>query len=432
MNKYLRNKKTLKTCHIYAMLSKSKKAKHLSFHTPGHKNPNWDITELSFSDNLSNPKGCIKQAEEDIANLLGAKRSFILTDGSTSGIFCMLYALKERGVKSVAIPLSSHKSVYNACSVLGISIHTFLMEKNELGIEQFPPISAIKSALDNAGALLLVSPNYYGKTADYTAIKSLCNEQGKPLLIDGAHGGHLRFNERLHPRKYADLFVDGVHKSLPSLTQGAVVSTTNEEFVTPLKKAVDIFRTTSPSYPIMASVEYAVKYPKNEKLEGLVRAFASENPLRIALHEDYTKLCVVFGKSAFDAEKYFEEKGIFAEFCDGNVIMFYLSPATTIRQFKKLVATLKKAFQAFPLQSVRRVPAPTVAELCDGKRETELVEINECEGRICANTCGLFPPCTPLVLRGEVVTREKIELLKNANNTFGLQENKMSVYKVEL
>ena len=430
MNKYLRNKKTLKPCHIYAMLSKSKKAKHLSFHTPGHKIAKWDITELSFSDNLSNPKGCIKQAEEDIANLLGAKRSFILTDGSTSGIFCMLYTLKERGVQSVAIPLSSHKSVYNACSVLGISIHTFLMEKNELGIEQFPPISAIKLALDNAGALLLVSPNYYGKTADYTAIRVLCDEQGKPLLIDGAHGGHLRFNGRLHPKKYADLFVDGVHKSLPALTQGAVVSTTNELFIEPLKKAVDIFRTTSPSYPIMASVEYAIKYPKNEKLEGLVRVFASENPTRIALHEDYTKLCVVFGKSAFDAEKYFEKKGIFAEFCDGNVVMFYLSPATKISEFNKLKKALKKAFEIFPYEGAHLVPAPTVSHIQLEKNEVESVELENSEGRICANTCGLFPPCTPLILRGEIIQKDKIELLKNADNSFGLQENKISVFKV--
>ena len=304
------------------------------------------------------------------------------------------------------------------------------MEKNELGIEQFPPIFAIKSALDNAGALLLVSPNYYGKTADYTAIKKLCNEQGKPLLIDGAHGGHLRFDSNLHASAFADMWVDGVHKSLPALTQGAVVSTTNEEFVDPLKKAVDVFRTTSPSYPIMASVEYAVKYPKNEKLEGIVRAFAKENSSRIALHEDYTKLCVVFGKSAFDAEKYLEKQGVYAEFCDGNIIMFYLSPATTIWQFKKLVRALKKAFQKFPFECVGRIPTPTVPEFLHSEMETEFVEIEDSEGRICANTCGLFPPCTPLILQGEVVTREKIELLKNANNTFGLQENKISVYKV--
>ena len=430
MNKYFRDKKILQSCHIYRMLSRSAKEKHISFHTPGHKNPKWDITELSFSDNLSNPKGCIKEAEQDISSLLNAKQSFLLTDGSTCGIFCMLYSLKQEGINSVAIPLSSHKSVYNACSVLGISIFPFEMEKNETGIEEFPCVSVIKTALDKAGALLVVSPNYYGKTANFAALRKLCDEQNKPLLVDGAHGGHLRFEKQLHPSSYADMWVDGVHKSLPALTQGAVVSTANDNFLKSLKKAVDIFRTTSPSYPIMASVEYAVKFPNNEKLEKLVREFAKQNPARIQLHEDYTKLCAVFGSAAFKAEKYLEEHGVFAEFCDGYVIMFYLSPATATSQFKRLAKRLQKAFQIFPLERVVLVPAPTLFGVLQEETKTELVELDKSEGRVCANTCGLFPPCTPLILKGERVEREKIELLKNANNTFGLQENKMTVFKV--
>ncbi len=430
MNMYFRNKQVLKTCHIYGMLSQSNKAKHLSFHTPGHKVSKWDITELSYSDNLSNPKSCIKQAEEDIAKILNAKRSFILTDGSTSGIFCMLYALKQTGSNSVAIPLSSHKSVYNACSVLGISPVAFPMQKNKNGIEEFPDISVLKTALDRVDALLVTSPNYYGKTANFKQLRELCDKQSKPLLVDGAHGGHLHFGERLHAGFFADLWVDGVHKSLPALTQGAVVSAKSERFGNALKKAVDIFRTTSPSYPIMASVEYAVKFPKNEELERLVREFASQNSARVKVHEDYTKLCVIFGKSAFSAEKYFEKNGVFAEFCDGNVIMFYLSPATTKIQFKKLTRLLDKAFGIFPVEYVELVPAPTISDIPCNKNDTEWVEIEESEGRICASVCGLFPPCTPLILVGERIKKEKIELLKNADNTFGLQENKIHVFKV--
>ena len=430
MNKFLQNKKVLKSCHIYAMLSRSNRAKHVSFHTPGHKVAKWDITELSYSDNLSNPKGCIKQAEEDIAKLLNAKRSFILTDGSTSGIFCMLYALKQKGITRVAIPLSSHKSVYNACSALGISPVVFAMHKNRFGIEEFPSLTVIKTALDNADALLVVSPNYYGKTADYPSLRSLCDEQGKPLVVDGAHGGHLRYDKTLHAGYFADLWVDGVHKSLPALTQGAVVSTKSELFENELRKAVDIFRTTSPSYPIMASVEYAVKFPKNQALESLVREFASQNPDRILLHEDYTKLCVTFGANAFDAEKYLEKKGVFAEFCDGNVIMFYLSPATKKSAFVRLTKLLKKAFEIFPYEPIELVPAPSLSEISLCEKETELIDVALSEGRICANPCGLFPPCVPLILAGERIEKEKIQLLKNADNTFGLQENKISVFKV--
>ena len=412
------------------MLSHSNKKRHLSFHTPGHKIAKWDITELSYSDNLSNPKGCIKQAEQDIAKFLRAKRSFILTDGSTSGIFCMLYALKREGVERIAIPLSSHKSVYNACSVLGLYPVTFASEKNEFGIEEIPSIPVIKTALEQADALLIVSPNYYGKTADFSSLRALCDEQNKPLVVDGAHGGHLRYETKLHASDYADLWVDGVHKSLPALTQGAVVSTKTERFEKALTEAVDIFRTTSPSYPIMASVEYAIKYPKNEKLEGQVREFANQNPTRIHLHEDYTKLCVPFGSSAFSAEKYLEKKGVFAEFCDGNVIMFYLSPATKTSQFRKLKKYLKKSFDVFPIVDVELVPAPLVSSVLLGENDTEFIEIEQSEGRICANTCGLFPPCTPLIFKGEIIKKEKIQLLKTADNTFGLQENKIQVFKV--
>ena len=70
-------KSVLKNCKIYQMLFKSGKEKHLSFHTPGHKAGKWDITELAYSDNLSAPKGCILQAEKDIATILGAEKSFI-------------------------------------------------------------------------------------------------------------------------------------------------------------------------------------------------------------------------------------------------------------------------------------------------------------------------------------------------------------------
>ena len=125
MNAFFKNKTVLKTCQIYKMLADHSKSKHLSFHTPGHKQGKWDITELSYSDNLSDPTGCILFAERDIAEILGANKSFILTDGSTSGVLAMVYAAKLLGVKAIAFPTLSHKSVYNACALTGIKAVTF-------------------------------------------------------------------------------------------------------------------------------------------------------------------------------------------------------------------------------------------------------------------------------------------------------------------
>lgn len=107
-----------KTCHIAKMLQTQAKKKHISFHTPGHKRRGYDITELSYSDNLSAPRGCIRAAEEDIRNALHSACCFILTDGSTSGVLALL---KASGVRSLALPENAHKSVFAGCALLHIT-----------------------------------------------------------------------------------------------------------------------------------------------------------------------------------------------------------------------------------------------------------------------------------------------------------------------
>ena len=431
MDKFLKNKAVLADCKIYQMLDASARTKHISYHTPGHKTGVWDITELSYSDNLSCPRGCIAEAEKDIAKILGAKKSFILTDGSTSGVLSMLYAAKMLGAKTVAFCEKSHKSVFNGCVLLGLTPLLYPCENREK-IPFQSTMSALNAEFDEifkqADVLFFTSPDYYGNVADLAGAREYCNKTGKLLLIDGAHGGHLHFDKKLYAGTYADMWVDGVHKSLPALTQGAVVSARNEKTAATLKNGVDIFRTTSPSYPIMASVEYAVKYPRNEALEKAVKGYQTHE--RVYQNEDWTKLCVRLGKDAFAAEKELEKEGIYAEFCDGNVLTFYLSPAVTIQEFEGLVKRLEVLFKKYPLQEkkdIQSIPAPTLSL----KNEKEWVLLEEAEGRYCAGLCGLFPPCTPLFLIGEKITAEKWKLLKNSNNVFGLKDGKIMVFREE-
>ncbi|MBE7086054.1 MAG: aminotransferase class I/II-fold pyridoxal phosphate-dependent enzyme [Clostridiales bacterium] len=429
------NDSVLKDCKIYQMLQENAEKQHLSFHTPGHKVGAWDITELSFSDNLACPRGCILQAETDIARILGAEKSFLLTDGSTCGVLSMLYVAKSVGVRKIAVCRSTHKSFYNGCSLLGLTPLTYAPYEDEK--IPFPPtMSVLKSdfaeILEQADALFLTSPDYYGNVADLRNIREYCDQTGKLLLIDGAHGGHLHFDKKLYAGGYADLWVDGVHKSLPALTQGAVVSAKNAVLAEKLQEAVGIFRTTSPSYPIMASVEYAVKYPRNNELEIAVKAYAKTSP-RLLLKEDWTKLCAVFGGDAFAVEEELQARGIYPEFCDGNVIMFYLSPATKKEEFDGLRVALNELFIKYPLhgskikeKGFQSAPVPFVL---DKNANTEWVEMENAVGEICAADCGLFPPCTPLIARGERITEEKINLLHKAGNVFGLSDGKILTVK---
>lgn len=435
MREYFRDENTANECKIYRMLVEQSE-RHLSFHTPGHKVGGWDITELSYSDNLSAPKGCIKEAEEDVAKILGAKRSFLLTDGSTSGVLAMLYAAKACGVRTLAVCEASHKSLFNGAKVLGLELLVYpSFSKGKIPFA--PTVSALNAAygaiFKAADAVFLTSPDYYGNVADLAAWRKFCDEEKKLLLIDGAHGGHLHFDRAHYAGSVADLWVDGVHKSLPALTQGAVVSARTQDLAEALREGVDVFRTTSPSYPIMASVEYAVKYPRNVALEERVRVFTN-NEERAYTNDDWTKLCVRFGKHAFEAEERLEARGIYPEFCDGNVVAFYLSPQTSEADFECLKKELSELFLRYPdweaeegEKGVQRNPAPSTF----AKDEVERVKIEEAEGRICAADCGLFPPCTPLFRVGDRMDAEGLRLLARAHHAFGVSDGEVFALKRE-
>ena len=310
---------------------------HLSFHTPGHKRAGEDITELCYSDSLLSPRGVIAAAEKDIAEILGAARSFILTDGSTCGIFSMLYALKAQGVRSLAFPESSHRSVSNACRALSLTPVPILQTVRR-GISVQPSAAAIEAAVKSADALLLTSPDYYGFLAPMSEARQICATHAKPFIIDGAHGAHLHFTD-MYAGKYADMWVDGVHKSLPALTQGAVVSAKTERWAAALREGVRTFRTTSPSYPIMASVEEAVKFPRNPAIEAAAEELKGR--LGALENDDWTKIAIFFGAYADGAESALEAAGVYPEFNDKNYLMFYLSPCTEKEDLLRLEGLLQ-------------------------------------------------------------------------------------------
>ena len=336
----------------------------------------------------------------------------------------MLFTAKSSGVKRLAVREDSHKSVFNGCALLGISPVLLPVEKKG-GIPLPVTLSDIEQA--DADAVFITSPDYYGNIPDLQAIGEYCKNTGKMLVIDGAHGGHLHFNKTLYAGEYADLWVDGVHKSLPALTQGAIVCAKTAALSQKLARAVDIFRTTSPSYPIMASVEYAAKYPQNEWLQTQASAWQKGTD-RLYLGDDWTKIVALFGKNAEIVHERLRKEGVYAEFCDGNAVTFYLSPATTKRDFLRLKKRLAALFETYLYVPVDDVPAPVVFEKTG---EKEWVEMEKSIGRICAEFCGLFPPCTPLICVGEVITEEKIRLLQNADNAFGIKGKEISVFKAE-
>ena len=448
--------------HIYGALLAYKKRRSARFHMPGHKaSRRWfrlfrdaalDVTELSATDCLENPDGAIAEAQADIARLLGARRSYILTDGATAGVFALLYIVRKRGGK-VLVSRNSHKSVYNACALLGVE--PVIVQNTERDGVLLPPTSAdIETALRKdakIGAVLLTSPDYFGNVANYEAISKVCHRYEKLFFVDGSHGAYLCFDpdeSGLYAGRFADAWVDSSHKTMPTLTQGALLNVGDESLVPAAEEALDIFRTTSPSYPIMASVEYGVKLLEEQGADlidvvkrelALLKARFKKRGIAFYGGSRTLVLAVDFaqaGVSAQAAQEELERRGIFAELNDGRYVLFYFSPLTPPRQLARLERGVRAVLRMRALKGsftrthgyasgVKKFGYLTAFSL-----PAETVPLEEAVGRVAARNAGITPPCYPVVVAGEQITEEAAKELAGARHTFGVSDGKISVIHI--
>ena len=450
--------KNMRTPLIFSALEKYAEAGAVRFHMPGHKgrgeryasfNVERDITELSFSGCLSADSGIVFEAEKNIAEILSARRSHIVTDGSTAAVLAMIFVASTRG-KKLIIPRESHKSVYNGLRIFGME--PLFLPSAECDCGNISDVGKIEKILEqnpDAAGAMLVSPDYYGRVQDMRSARKILSAKGKLLFIDGAHGAHLKFcNEKLYAGTYADIWADGLHKTLPCLTQGALLNINNEEILSAAETGLDLFRTTSPSYPIMASCEAGVymaeAFGKSgfERLYGFSRAFKKKAEAAGYVFydtEDEAKIVLDCARSGVAADKLFsalEKDGVFAEFSDGRYIVMMISQNTEEKDFLRALSSLekyggenekisvnvrKRALNKFPERAMSYVSAINA--------EYETVECDRAAGRIAACNMGFFPPCFPAIAAGERIDGETAFLLSSAENAFGLRGGKFKVVK---
>ena len=439
---------------IYNQLKKKARTNR-AFHMPGHKGrgdflkkfpvADMDVTELSWSDNLACPEGVIAGAQRDIAEILGAKRSYILTDGSSSGVMSMIFAASKRGNK-IIVPRNSHQSVWNACKILGLE-PVIVQGATKSGIIQPPEPDTIARLIVNdvnIAGMIVASPDYYGNIAPLDKYKEILRANKRLLMVDGAHGAHLAFSSGRtdYAGTYADIWVDGAHKTLATLTQGAILNLNNESIISDVEEGLNIFRTTSPSYPVMASVEYGVKLLANdqslvEKAREAAELIKGDSSIILYNSADWTKVavdCEPFNISADIAAEELEKRGVYCEFSDGRYLLFYLSPAVTAGDIKLLKKALKSVLSNKNLAGSYRprcviIPAArTYSFQYALKKPSEWVPLEAAVGRMCAQSAGFTPPCIPVCVAGEMITDAAVRSLKSGK-TFGLSNGKIKVVK---
>ncbi len=244
------------------------------FHMPGHKRlvqpapglpADWDVTEVPGTDDLHDADGILLEAMKRTASLCGADRTWYLVNGSTCGLLAGIRALARRG-SQVICARNCHKAVFHAIELSGYKVHWIMPHVDESwGICGGITAGQVRQALKkhpSAKAVILTSPTYEGVLSDIAGICEICHQYGIPVLVDEAHGAHLM--PASLPAGFpagalagdADLTVQSPHKTLPSLTQTALLHLRGK-LVDPenVEKELDIFETSSPSYPLMASLD---------------------------------------------------------------------------------------------------------------------------------------------------------------------------------
>lgn len=304
---------------LYEKLKEYAKGDHLAMHMPGHKRNekflkgfpiDIDITEIDGFDNLHNMQGVLLDTAELAAKIYGATMCYPLVNGSSAGILAAITAEAGAG-GCVLMARNCHKSVYHAVQINGLKAYYLYPDVDEYGILGGIDAKAVEAELKDKGdirAVILTSPTFEGVVSDVKEIAEVCHRFEVPLIVDAAHGAHFGFHSRFPKNAVecgADYAVMSLHKTLPALTQCALLAVNDENGMVNLKKVefcLSLYETTSPSYILMAAIDECLRTIKkgaNElfsqfvlKLDALYDALNGLKKLKAIKLDDPSKIVI--------------------------------------------------------------------------------------------------------------------------------------------
>ena len=398
-----------------------------------------DITEVDPLDNLHAPEGIILEAQQLLAKTYGVKKAYFMVNGSTGGNLCSIFAAFNEG-DEVLVERNCHKSIYNGLILRKLKvkyIEPLIDEK--LGIFLPPDKKNIYDAIEqceNLKGIILTYPSYFGITYDIGEVLLDLKKRGLKIVVDSAHGAHFIANNKLPKAIYGipDYVVLSAHKTLPALTQGSyLLSNTDDNDV---EFYLNTFMTTSPSYLIMSSLDYARYYldeygydeyerliNKAEKYRSIINSLNKVHIIsKEDLAEDYdidkSRYIVTVSKeySGHKLLEYLREQGIQCEMSFASGVVLLLSPINDDDDFKKLL----KSFENLQLKDIRQdnyskyysfIPKKVLEPYEVFKKECKYIKINEADKNIACEAIIPYPPGIPLLCPGEVITKEAIDII---------------------
>lgn len=428
-------------CKLYNFL---KNNNNYPFHMPGHKrNPRYvelmsmgaalDITEICGADNLHGADGIILSAMERASRLWDSDKSYILVNGSTCGLLTAMWTVAHRGDK-VLVSRNCHKSVYHGIELLGLR-PVFLTPEylEDIGVYGELKAETVKKAIDkhsDAVCVIAVSPTYEGYISDLSAISELCHRAGMVLIADEAHGAHLDLSPCFTGgavRAWADITVHSLHKTLPALTQTAMLHLKGDRVDRGrLEHGLAIFQSSSPSYLLMSSAEQATAMAEHREdfevwyslIKGLYRDMLGLKGVYLlpeSENRDSSKL-VIKGKNGIALAAFLRDKGIELEYATESFALAMTGLGDRCEGFQKLAAALFAADNAVETAKKASFDYP----YCEGELETdietalrssaELMPLSKAAGRVSAEYIWAYPPGIPLIIPGQPISKELAEI----------------------
>jgi len=455
---------------IYNKLLENKK---IPMHMPGHKRntaiapylkhlgADLDITEIEGFDNLHSPDGIILESMEKAAKLRGAKSAFYLVNGTTAGILAGISATVSYG-DTVICARNCHKSVYNALELIGAKTRFVMPEiHSKTGISGSISPSEIEKAIKEnpyAKLVILTSPTYEGVTSDLKKICEIAHSHNIPVLVDSAHGAHLGFTKDFLSDSIsqgADISVESLHKTLPSLTQTAILYA-NGDLVNYEKigDKISVFQSSSPSYLLMASIDGCINLLEeqgeelfdawNERLELFYNKCENLENLKLLTSDseffglDKSKIVILTNSGEWLTDE-LRKMGIECEMTAPHYVVAMTGMGDTkemLSYFASCLLKLDNVAQKWESGEETAIILPEKAmEIKEAKeKDTEWAELENCAGRISAGYVFAYPPGIPIICPGEVISEEINDLLLTYYNEDksilkNLLENKVKVVK---
>lgn len=440
------------------------------FHVPGHRSGrglqpeahilrdimNIDLTELTGLDDLHDPEGPILQAQQLAAQCFGAELTFFLVNGSTVGNLAALLTLCAPD-DIVIVQRNVHKSIIHGLMLAGAQAVFLQPHCDEAtGLPVGVRLHDVEKALQRypeAKGVIITNPNYYGMGIDISRLADLTHTYGKPLVVDEAHGAHYGFHPKLPNSALAggaDLVIQSTHKMLTALTMGAMLHVQGTRIDRELlKQRLAMLQSSSPSYPIMASLDASRRLlhtegtvwisrslQEIERLESSIRqwpwyravadapaaAYESKDPYKVTLSD------VTGTLDGFEFRRQLERRGLMCEMADPRHVLLVLSLSVQRSEIEDLLEGLEHIAVDFALPDKLDdrtedhslaghmvVYDTTVSEPVPFRMpkpaHLSAVALSEASGFVSGEMIIPYPPGIPILYPGERITERTLRIL---------------------